>query len=381
MYLPTADGGGAITDAVTEAIRVVNGGRALAGLAPVAPKQGARFHFELPGSTQGFAASAGQGATVENVAGGSRLGSRSLRLEYGDLGPGGAATLTTPTFIPPDEEKAPMYELVASPTLYAGQTIRARVVAGKGNRGVVSCAPMIRVYDGDGRLASLRGEPTGLAPGADAPLRWKVPDTDGQPVAEVGIEVTSAGGEPGAVHLDFLTWNGTPELRLGRPAAGGPMWQRAWVRAGDRFESTEAEPMRLIQDRGRGLLIQGARDWVDYEVEATLTAQMAAAVGLAARVEGLRRYYALVLVAGQAQLVRVRGEARVLAAADFPWELGRPYLLSLRVEGSRLRARVDGRELFDLEHEESPSRGGIALICDEGCISTRGVEVRPLRSP
>ena len=98
MYLPTADGGGAITDAVTEAVRVANSGRGLSGLAPLfAPKDGARFHFELPGSTQGFRAEAG--ATVENVAGFSELGARSLRLSSA---PGArSALMTTPTFIPP----------------------------------------------------------------------------------------------------------------------------------------------------------------------------------------------------------------------------------------------------------------------------------------
>jgi hypothetical protein len=54
MYLPTADGGRAITDAATEAYHVVNIGRALAGAEPLAPKGGACFHFELPGALQGF---------------------------------------------------------------------------------------------------------------------------------------------------------------------------------------------------------------------------------------------------------------------------------------------------------------------------------------
>ena len=67
MYLATADGGRAITDAVIETYEVVNIGRALAGEPPLAPKDGARFHFELPGSVQGF-----QGdhpsVTVDNVA-------------------------------------------------------------------------------------------------------------------------------------------------------------------------------------------------------------------------------------------------------------------------------------------------------------------------
>jgi len=54
MFLPTADGGRAITDAVTEAYRIINIGRVLADEAPLAPKAGARFHFELPGAVQGW---------------------------------------------------------------------------------------------------------------------------------------------------------------------------------------------------------------------------------------------------------------------------------------------------------------------------------------
>ena len=70
LYLATADGGQAISDAVREAYTVVNIARDLAGDAPLAPKGGARFHFEAPGSVQGFRAE-GSG-TLANAAGASR---------------------------------------------------------------------------------------------------------------------------------------------------------------------------------------------------------------------------------------------------------------------------------------------------------------------
>ena len=54
MYLPTADGARAITDAVSETVTLVNSGRALQGMEPIAPKNGARYHFDLPGAVQGF---------------------------------------------------------------------------------------------------------------------------------------------------------------------------------------------------------------------------------------------------------------------------------------------------------------------------------------
>jgi hypothetical protein len=130
LYLPTADGGRAITDAVAETYHIVNIGRALGGQPPLAPKGGARFHFELPGSVQGFRveAQAGGRARLENTPGHSRGGQRSLRARWE-----GAARLVTPTFIPPGEFDVPGYYFTASPTLYSGQTLRAGLSADEGN--------------------------------------------------------------------------------------------------------------------------------------------------------------------------------------------------------------------------------------------------------
>src|SRR5919112_409947 len=89
LYLPTADGGRAITDAVTETFNVVNTGRALAGLPPRAPKGGARFHWELPGAVQGWQVESSFDSrdtlTLENVAGYSRAGTRNLALHFHHL--------------------------------------------------------------------------------------------------------------------------------------------------------------------------------------------------------------------------------------------------------------------------------------------------------
>ena len=81
MYLPTADGGRSISDAASEAVYLANTGRQFHGLAPLVYKNGARFHFELADSVQGFncensIVSKGT-ATVSNVLGHSIHGTRS----------------------------------------------------------------------------------------------------------------------------------------------------------------------------------------------------------------------------------------------------------------------------------------------------------------
>ncbi len=376
LYLATAEGGRAITDAVAETYHVVNSGRALAGEAPLAPKDGARFHFELPGSVQGFQAEDGS-ATIENVAGHSELGERSLAIRFD--GGSQPARVATPTFIPP-EALAMKYTLLASPTLYPGQTVRASVTADEDNAGPISVQLSLRHYDGDDQLAPEYGPDAAIAPGDRCDLTWRVPDTGGQPVAEVGMEVRGGNGSDGTVYLDYLTWDGAPDVQLGRPEGGGTMWRRAWIDGVDQFEGRWPEPYRIVQNHGTGLISQGTQEWTDYRVTAPVTVHLAQAAGLAARVGGLRRYYALMLCDdGTARLVKALDGDTVLAETAFPWDVRRVYDLSLEVTGNRIVASIDGNQVFDVTDDDRPLlHGGIGLIVTEGCLSSDAVSVRPV---
>jgi len=388
LYLPTADGGRAITDAVTEAYHIVNIGRALAGEAPVAPKDGARFHFEFPGAVQGFRPEdtiESKGTTaVENVEGHSRRGARSLALCYHHVTPGRIARVATATFIPLDAINLPGYGLLASPTLYPGQTVRAGVAADEGNETPVTCCLYIRAYGADDELVRTYGPEVVLEPGADHEFEWHIGDTGSAPIAEVGLEISSERRADGSVYLDYLTWDGAPDVVLTRPAHGGTMWRRAWVDGVDNYGSRYPEPYRLIQNHGTGLLMQGTREWTDYRVSADVTPHMAKAAGIAARVQGMRRYYALLLCNDGAdghpiaRLVKALDGDSVLAEADFPWEFGETHDLSLEVVGAHLRAWVDGQFLFEVDDPDlSLTGGGVALVCEEGRTATQVVKVQP----
>ena len=372
LYLPTADGGRAVNDALRVAYEIVNIGRALAGEAPLAPKGGARYHFALPGAVQGFRPAQGNVA-VENPSGGS------LAVRYHHVAPAQAARVATATFIPPDAAGMPGYGLVASPTLYPGQTVRAAVFADQANAAAVTCGLYIACYGAEDGPSITRGPAVTLAPGAHQELAWTLGDTGGSPIAEVGLELTSDRRADGTVYLDYLTWSGAPDVVLARPAGGGEMWRRAWVEGVDQLVSRAPEAYRLVQNRGRGLLIQGTREWTDYRVSASLTPRLAQAAGLAARVQGLRRYYALELWReDRVRLVKALGEPRALAEAEFPWRFFGTYELALEAVGNRLRGWVDGRLLFDLEDADEPlEAGAVALVCEEGSLASDAVTVRP----
>lgn len=376
IYLPTADGGRAISDVATEAGRLVDVARALHGEPPLNLGDGSRFHFQLPGSVQGFTVPAGHGSAV-NIDDARAPGSRVLRVTA--TRPSGVVA-TTPTFTPPGARDMPGYELVASPTLYPGQRIRATVSAPPANTVPVGVRLVVTRYGADDLVVEVPGPREALAPGAELELDWTLPGMGGQPVASVGIAVDGpAAMTAPTVDLHRLHWDGTPELTLGRPAEGGTMWHRAWVDAVDDFSGRWPESFRPVQNEGRGLVMHGAREWGDLTVAADLTPHLASAVGIAARVQGLRRYYALLLGAdGIARLVRCLDGEQELACVPHDWELGRTYQMALEVSGARLRAVVDGVQLFDVEDAGSPlTCGAVALVVADGRVGCQTVTVTP----
>jgi ADP-ribosylglycohydrolase len=384
MYIPAADGGRAVTDAVTETYNIVNIGRVLTGEKPVVPKDGARFHFEFPDSVQGFQPNEdidSRGTVkLENVEGHSERGRRSLAIRYEHIAPGRVARITTPTFITPEAIDMSDYALLASPTLYPGQEVETRVVADGGNDRAVACRLFVRAYDGNDELATKRGPETVLRPGSDYEFQWRVEDTRGQPIAQIGVEISSDDATDGTVYLDYLTWNGEPDVELSRPAEGGTMWRRAWVCGVDRYDSRWPEPYRLIQNQGRGLLIQGTREWTDYRVSAPITPHMVVSAGIGARVQGMRRYYALLLAGGgKAQLIKALDGDTVLAETDFPWQFDVTYDLALEVRDNRLRASIDGKDLFKVaDNDRTLASGAVAFVCEEGRMESDVIWVQPV---
>ena len=377
LYLSTADGGRAISDALRETDFILEVAHALHGEKWTPPKDGARFHFSLPGSVQGFRSSGN--VRVENTGQPAEPGQRVLALHY-DFQSSGTAKVLTPAFIPPAAMDMPGYGLYASPTLYPGQTIRATLLADPKNSGSVAVGFQLQRYDQDDELFDVYGPRQNLAPGAYSDLEWQVPDLGGAPVAQIGISISSEETAQGIVYLDRLSWNGSPDVTFRSSGKrGGRMWQRQWVNAVDFFENNFGEAFRIIQNQGRGLVITGTREWSDYSVQATVTPHLAKAFGLAARVQGLERYYALLLSDRNIiQLIkRLDGES-ILEDQEFEWEFGQPYDLQLKVVGNLISVSVNGATLFNITDAHHPlTSGGIALVCEEGRLGTDAVTVWP----
>jgi ADP-ribosylglycohydrolase len=391
MYLSSAEGGRAISDAVIEAQSLVRAGRILQGLDPLRDDKDARFNFAFPGSVQGFVAESDGGASaiVENVAGHSLRGQRSLAIRFAGVTETAGVRAATPTFALPDAFAMRSYALCCSPTLYPGQTVEMRVVSDGENSRQLRAAIECRSFAAGDLLERRSGPEQVLEPGQAATLRWRMPATDGQPIYDIGIALRGCGDEPcdGTVYLDYVRWQGTPDMVLTRPAAAGEMWFRAWVDGASHF-TNRLEPFRVSQDRGRGLAIHGAPDWLDYEVEACLRPSLGRWWGLAARVQGLRRYYAILFeksepdmtsTGGTIRLVRMRDTEETLAVAGYAWSLDEAYRVKLRVEGSRIEATVADGTILRAQDDTNLALtgGGIGIVCEEGSVATDAIAVSP----
>ncbi len=361
IYLPTAEGGRGISDCAYEAVEIVRLGQAMAGEPEWSPKNGAQFHFELPGSVQGFTATEGE-AELVNVTGHSKVGARSLQIRVD-----GGVHCGSPVFAP-DKETAKYFEnrgyaLMASPRLHAGQTVRA-MLAETDLRGRL----YVRAFGTDDEVETFYGD------WADAggALEMRVP-ANANPVFEVGVQMEGNG----VAHLDWLTWEGTPDVVLTQPAHAGTMWRRAWVDAVDSLMSW-GEPFRLVQNEGIGLILQGSRDWQDYEVIADVTPHLAERSGIVARAQGLKRYYGLLLTRGnKVQIIEMLDQETVLAEAPFDWTFGETHELALAVEGTKLTGKVDGKVLIETTGDRLAD-GAAGLLVEEGRSATRAVRIKPV---
>lgn len=386
LYLPTADGSSAITDAGHIADWIAWLGGELHGeFRHNPPNDGYRYNFRYPGSVQGFTTD-DQRAQVDNARG-SGYRWNALRVRARDLSLSQPVYAKTAVFTPPDAIHMANYELTASPSLYPGSRIFASVGADETNPAPIAIALTISVYTGSDTLRQISGEAITLLPGEHRELEWTVPETDGQPVAEVGLSVGSEHRVETTAYLHHLSWSRHHHVTFRRPADGGTMWRRAWVSAVDRVgDEPNAESTFDISHREqRGMLMGGWNQWHSHRIETTLLSHLASEAGIAFSVRGLRRYYAALLCADQTlKLVRMwDGQETLLAQQPFEGEAERPVRLTVECSWDRhtvdtmITVWLDNQQMLHVtEPDHHLSSGSVALVVSEGRLCTGAVTVK-----
>lgn len=382
--ISSADGGFSIANAASLAIEVANMGRRIAGLdALPEPKDGAQYHFTLPGSVQGFSAT---GATLLHEY--DENGTGVLAIECSDLTPAdGTVEALTETFMAQNVLKMPTYPLMASPLVYPGQTIRAKLRLPAQSTSSVQAALRLKVYAPADELIARDGKAIELHPGEEKIIEWTIPDDfDSQPIQAVGIALRAKEAIfTGRIILDSLGWTGVPRMVLKKPssaARSGRFWVHAWVKGVDNFLPWRQLPFTIVQNRGEGILIHGTRDWTDFSATASaFVVGLGQAAGIAIRVRGLNRYYALLMTGNgtTVSLVKALDEERiVLASADFTWELDKEYELSIQAVGERITGKIGGSKVRLAAEDAQYRGGGVGLVIKNGTASAGPINIEPV---
>lgn len=383
LLLPTADGGNAITDGLREAIRITNIGRSLLGADPIKPKNGARFNFALPGSVQGFRVEKSSETESKVTVTNSKLNvepfGQILQINFPELGKEKVVRVSTPTFILPEEINMPGYKLYASPTLYPGQLVSAKVMASEINSFDVNFNLFLRCYDENDKPQKIDDNQYHLSPGTSKQIEWKIPDIDGKAIYEIGIEIKGS-KDAGSLMLDWITWNGSAKVKFEALNGTGEMWRSVWIDAVDQWEKWGAA-YRIIQNQGRGLISTGTAEWKDYSVIVPLTVPMGKELGIGVRVQGNNRFYGLILCDdNRLKLIKAQEDGdRVLAEMDFQWDIWGEYHFQITVDGDKLAGFINGEKLLEAVDTDRPfGAGGVALVVREGHLLANEVLIEPL---
>ena len=304
------------------------------------PKDGAQFHFSLPGSRQGFRAAEGHGfSSAASRQRRVRELARACRIGYQALAPGQVCAVTTPTFSPPDDaEHADLRPDGDAAGLSRPDGAGAGRRRSAGNRGAVQRAAATARLRRQGSAAGCRRrQPLSCDPAKSAILRMaaaRVRRPADRRDRHRAVR-RRASAPAGAVLLDYLRWDGAPDLVLHRPndgatasqpsVEGGDFWRMAWVNGVSFFSKRFPPDFRISQDRGEGIILHGTRQWTDYQVASDIVLHLGTYGGVAVRAQGLRRYYAARLLRSGAVPDRpVRDEVTtVLAETAFPVDAGK----------------------------------------------------------
>ncbi|OTB03191.1 hypothetical protein M426DRAFT_12778 [Hypoxylon sp. CI-4A] len=407
VLISSADGGYSTNNAARIAFDIANMGRLLANGNPLqSPKDGAQFHFSLEGSVQGF-----QGFMRKPDGNKSKSEGRvfvtsdyksELNIHIQNLTTNEAhndtAEILTDTFTPPEVRGMNTYERVGSPLVSPGRTP---------TQPQVQVALIVKVYSPKDKLETCRGLPTLLSSGDSTVLRYMVPARKGgRPTQAVGIAITSAPGFNGKmsanISLKYLRWSGIPDFTL-KPvdSSVGPaiFYKQSFVNGADTFDSS-GEKFIVAQDQGEGIVSYGTREWVDYKaVFKDFIINKGGPCGVAVRVRGLNRYYALLFMDDddddddgddsdtynnnsssyypkRVALVKALDDQRIeIASAKFDWMLDTPFTITTQVEGDEFRVEVSDVQLRNRD-TQYPG-GGIGVVATDGSVFVGSIDVGP----
>lgn len=287
-----------------------------------------------------------------------------------DTSVGRIARVSTP-ILPPEVERG--YNLEATPRLYPGMRVVVKSSVGK-----VTGKAHARLFLRHTNPAKpdektmVHGRAVALVPGRACRLTLDVPDMQGWPVEDLGIEVSSTGPASGELFIDAVEMGGKPSIawpdRLPRRGKGRVP---GWICDLDGIRgavSVTGEPcMHLLKNERRGVAVTGSLDWTDYTLRARMATHLSETAGILVRYQGLERYIALVKTPTKLKLVMRHYGDHVLAETKCRWKVDEAHDLAITVKGSQITASCDGKKVLEAS-DGVLGRGGAGALVERGSM-------------
>ena len=369
IILPTADGTRSVTDCLTEALQIAAIGRKVMGWKPL-KGESHWLDFTKYASPRGFMAE-GMDRGIDTVdtywwvAGKSR--------GYHDftfwMPIGGTARISKP-MMPGSVTGG--YSVVGTSKLYSGMTVKAKLLDGT----LDGVRMFVRYMGTDGQpVMAYSDEYTK----SNNVLSLKVPETKGQPVTDLGFEISYPETcYDGKICLATIDLEGDFHYQTDRlPAVrnGIPGWIVDCDMSRGRFSEDKEELVYFGKNSTTGYAYTGNRYWKDQSIEARLAVHLADAAGLMCRWQGTRRYISLTRRGGKLVLARQFYGETVLAECDVDWKLGDVHDVKLECKGNDIIATFDGKKVLKAK-DDKLSDGAAGFIYSVGMLGIGRVEIK-----
>ena len=397
LYCPTALGGETLTDALTEAYKIINTTRKINGLKKNLPKNGARFHFNIKDSTQGWKVRKGKNyckTKINNVEYKSSLGERGLKISYYNFLKDYTSEVYVETFFPEvildlkgkKRDDFFSYDYISCPTIFPGQ--RVTIETENISSHEISISFFSKHWGQDDKLIKISSNFFKFKGNEKKQISWDIPDTGSNPVGQIGINITSNKNREGEVILNFVNFEGEPKQIFKRPdhlqnyqkgkkikeGYYGEIWRNAWVQYLDKWEK-RGKNFRICQNNGRGILYTGTNLWKNYSISSNIMLQSSNSGGLVSRVQGVKKYYTYeVCKDNKLRIGKMNNEYKILKEIEFKVEFFKEYNLKMMLVNNKIIGYIDNKIIIDVDDFDFPfMKGGAGLGVNNGTLVTEQI--------
>jgi len=170
-----------------------------------------------------------------------------------------------------------------------------------------------------------------------------VPDTDSNPIGQIGFNISSNEKKEGEVILNYVNFEGEPKQIFKRPdhvenyqrgkekkeGYYGEIWRNAWVQSLDKWEK-RGKNFRICQNNGRGILFTGTDLWRNYSIASNIMLQSSNSGGIVSRVQGVNKYYTFEICKGnKLRIGKMNNDYQILKEEEFEVEFFKEYKLKI----------------------------------------------------